>query len=131
MMPSSPEPDISAQAELMTFLVVSQLVKRHLTGRWLKVEHVVESTHLWLHVNGGGIDWIQRVMLASRAQELAAHVTRVSTVRFDARTLAGAFVDYRRLDYKSPAVAEVYRTCLLNVIRKWQSAGNRARSDER
>ncbi len=36
--------DLRARAELLTYLVVSHLLARHMTGDWLSVEHVVEST---------------------------------------------------------------------------------------
>ncbi|AXE95221.1 hypothetical protein ACOCG7_01370 [Paraburkholderia sp. DD10] len=113
-MPWSSYPDINARVDLLTYLVVSQLLRHRLIGKWLTTQHVVESTHLWMHVNGE-LNLLQRVALASRAQELAAHVIRVSKIRFDVKALADAFADYPRLDYKSPAVVEVYSACMAHV----------------
>jgi len=129
MMSSPTYPNIGAQAELLTYLVVSQLIRRFLTGTWLTVEHVVESTHLWLHVNGGEFDVLQRVALASRSQDMAAHVTRISPITFDAKTLGGAFLDHLHLDYESPAVAEIYRACVAQIIFELQSTRSRPEPD--
>jgi len=63
--------DLRARAELLTYLVVSHLLARQMTGEWLSVEHLVESTTLWLKTNGGGADVMQRVMLSTRALDIA------------------------------------------------------------
>lgn len=63
--------DLRARAELLAYLVSSHLLARQLTGAWLSSDHVVESTTLWLKTNGGGADVVQRVMLSSRALEVA------------------------------------------------------------
>ncbi|XUW90944.1 hypothetical protein OH764_28900 [Burkholderia sp. M6-3] len=63
--------DLRARAELLTYLVVSHLLARQMTGEWLSVEHLVESTTLWLKTNGGGADVMQRVMLSTRALDVA------------------------------------------------------------
>jgi hypothetical protein len=55
--------DLPARTELLTFLVVSHLLARSITGEWLSPEHVVESTHMWLSANGANTDGLQRVML--------------------------------------------------------------------
>jgi len=128
-MPSSPYPSICAQAEFLTYLVVSQLTKRHLTGSWLTVEHVVESTHLWLSVNADGFDLLQRVRLANRAQDLAAHVMRSSATTFDSKTLGGAFLDHLHLDYQSLVVLEIYSACVAHIALERSSAGRRVQRD--
>jgi hypothetical protein len=129
MTPSSPYPDIGAQAELLAYLVLSQLLMRHLTGRWLTAEHVVESTHLWLLSNGGGVDWLQRISLGSRAQDLAEDVAQIEGITFDAKTLGAAFLGYQHLNHRSPAVAAIYRACVAFVIER-HTTGSRARSDK-
>ncbi|SFU24826.1 hypothetical protein SAMN05192563_103022 [Paraburkholderia aspalathi] len=113
---------------LLTYLVVSQLMRYSLTDRWLTERQVVESTHLWMCVNGR-IDLLQRVTLASRAQDIAAHVLRVSKVQFDAETLTGAFVDFIHLDYQSPVVAESHHACAVHVMFGVNSSGNREKRD--
>jgi hypothetical protein len=63
--------DLRARAELLAYLVSSHLLAKQLTGDWLSPDHVVESTTLWLRTNGAGSDVMQRVMLSSRALEVA------------------------------------------------------------
>ncbi|MFP3564918.1 hypothetical protein [Paraburkholderia sp. SIMBA_030] len=107
--------DLVARTELLTYLVASQLAMREKTGRWLKVEHLVERTHLWLRVNGRKADWLQRVTLACRAQYLAENVAWTSQRRYDAKTVAGAFFGGLRLDFRSPAVIEIFIACAANL----------------
>lgn len=77
----------------------------------------------------GRIDLLQRVALDSCAQDLAMHVMQVSKVRFDAKALADALVDYVHLDYQSQAVVEVYRACTEHIISGVRSASHRVRHD--
>ncbi|TDY17062.1 hypothetical protein B0G81_8242 [Paraburkholderia sp. BL6665CI2N2] len=128
-MPSSLYPDTGAQAELLAFLVVSQLLMRHVGRRWLTVEQVVESTHLWLRSHGDRVDWLERIELASRAQELAESVTRVEDITFKAGTLRRAFLGCGRQDYRSPAAARIYSVCIDYVIDR-NSARSRARPSQ-
>lgn len=121
-------PGARACADLLTYLVVSQLIRRCLTGKWLTAQHVVECTHLWMCANGE-IDLLQRVALGSCAQDLAARVIQVSKLRFDAKALAGAFVDYARLDYQSRAVVEVYHACTVHIMSGSRLARRRAKRD--
>lgn len=107
--------DLLARTELLTYLVASQLAMREKTGRWLKVEHVVESTHLWLRLNGREADWLQRVTLACRAQYLAENVPWGTQERYDAKTGAGMFFGGLRLDFRSPAVIEIFIACAANL----------------
>lgn len=117
-MPWPTHSDIHSHAELLTYLVVSQLLRRHLTGKWLTAEHTIESTHLWMCVNGR-LDLLARVSLASQAEELAARMLGASKVGFDAKALAGAFFEAGHIDYRSPAVAEVHRACMKHVMSRF------------
>jgi hypothetical protein len=116
---SPPHPELCAQAELLTYLVLSQLLVRHFTGKWLTVQNVVESTHLWLHANGDGVDWLQRVSLASHTQDLAEEVIKSGEMGFyNAKTLGAALLGYQRLNHQSPAVAAIYKTCFAFVVER-------------
>ncbi|CAE6945994.1 hypothetical protein R69608_05523 [Paraburkholderia nemoris] len=48
--------DDEARAELLCYLVVAQLVARARTGEWLRTDHLVESTRIWLAGNGADAD---------------------------------------------------------------------------
>jgi hypothetical protein len=112
--------DLSARAELLTYLVASHLLTREMTGEWLSVEHVVESTKLWLSSNGGGADLMQRAHLASQALDIAKRIALTSATRFDSRTVTGMFCENLRLDFRSAAVRETYQTCLNRLVsQRW------------
>ena len=127
-MPSSPYPDTDAQAELLTYLVVSQLLMRHRAGRWLTVELVVASTRLWLRSHGDRIDWLQRIDLASRARGLAENMTKIEGVTIDAKGLRQALLGCQRPDFRSPAAARIYSFCIDFVVDR-NAARSRARPD--
>lgn len=107
--------DLYARTELLAYLVASQLVRRQRTKQWLNFEQLVEYTHLWLRLNGRRVDWLQRVGLACRAQCLAERIERTSRERRDAKTVARMFLGGRRLDLRSPVVAEIFVACAANL----------------
>ncbi|SEA59380.1 hypothetical protein [Paraburkholderia sartisoli] len=112
--------DLRARAELLAYLVASHLLTREMTGEWLSVEHVVESTKLWLSSNGGGADLMQRVHLASQALDIAKRVALASASGFGSKTAAGMFCENLRLDFRSDAVREIYQTCLNQLVgQRW------------
>lgn len=108
--------DSEARAELLCYLVVSQLTARALTGAWLTVDNLVESMQIWLRANGGSTNWQDRLALAHAAEELAPRVA----IDFppDERGIAALFgVDRWQLDYRSPVFQSVYRACVAHLPR--------------
>jgi hypothetical protein len=110
-MPRLLDSDLRARVELLTYLVASQLAQRQINGRWLEIEHLVQSTDMWLRLNGVYADWLQRVTLAGRSQALADYIARTSKRRFGARAVASMFSDGVWLNYRSPAVADIFDVC--------------------
>jgi hypothetical protein len=104
--------DLQARAELLTFLVVSHLLARSMTGEWLSPEHVVESSRMWLNANGANTDWLQRVMLSSRALDVAKRVTMASPSMADIKSVSSLFCENLRLDFRSPVTGSLYFVCL-------------------
>jgi hypothetical protein len=102
--------DDEARAELLCYLVVGQLVARSRTGEWLRTDHLVESTRIWLASNSAEARWTERVHLGALSEQIAldfAELPRFS----DAASLAKLFTDGWRLDYRSPIVRGVYAAC--------------------
>ncbi|WP_241975138.1 hypothetical protein [Paraburkholderia sp. BL17N1] len=97
---------------------MSQLIRHRLTGKWLTAEQAVESTHLWMYANGR-IDLLARVSLVTQAQCLAARLLSMSTVKLDAKALAGAIARSGQLDYRSPVAAEVHHACVVHVTSRF------------
>jgi hypothetical protein len=103
---------------------MSQLLRHHLTGKWMTVEHAAEFTHLWMYVNGP-LDLLARVSLAGRAEALAAQMLRESKQSFDAKALAEAFVGPGHLDYRSAVVVAVHHACTLHVTSAYECTEHR------
>ena len=103
--------DLRARAEVLTYLVASQLAQRQMSRRWLEVEDLVQSTHMWLRFNRMQASWLQRVTLAGRAQAVAEHIARTSKRRFGPDTVAGMFCDGVGLNFQSSAVVDLYIVC--------------------
>ncbi|MDE1011720.1 MAG: hypothetical protein OSB38_39270 [Paraburkholderia fungorum] len=57
--------DDEARAELLCYLAVAQLVARARGGDWLRTDHLVESTRIWLTANGANAGWRERVRLGA------------------------------------------------------------------
>lgn len=102
--------DDEARAELLCYLVVAQLVARARTGEWLRTDHLVESTRIWLAGNGAQATWRESVRLGALSEKVALDFTEQP--RFgDAAALARLFTDGWRLDYRSPIVRGIHAAC--------------------
>jgi L-lactate utilization protein LutC len=105
--------DDEAQAELLTFLVVGQLLVRARDGVWLRTDHLIESAQMWASSNGAKCDWLERARLVAASREVAE---RAATGPFptDEAVLfrlfnikAGWFLDYR-----SEVVQRLHALCV-------------------
>ncbi|WP_176060050.1 hypothetical protein [Paraburkholderia sp. BCC1876] len=102
--------DDAACAELLTYLVVVQLVARARTGGWLRTDHLVESTRVWLDNNDAAAGWEERVRLGALSENVAFHF--IHEPRFaDPDWLAQLFTHGWRLDYRSPVIRGIYAAC--------------------
>ena len=102
--------DNEARAELLCYLVVGQLIAQARTGKWLRTDHLVESTRMWLAGNGADADWTERVYLGALSERVALDFSELP--RFaDSASLAKLFTDCWRLDYQSPIVRWIYAAC--------------------
>ncbi len=66
-----------ARAELLCYLVIGELVAMARTGNWLRTDHLVESSRIWLKTSGATCHWQDRIALAAAAAELAPSVPQV------------------------------------------------------
>jgi hypothetical protein len=102
--------DDEARAELLCYLVVSQLVAHARTGAWLQPDHMVESTRIWLKANAAECDWLDRIGLARLSVNLAP-IFLVFPDLCDASELAKLFTDGWLLDRRSPVVRAIFVAC--------------------
>lgn len=108
--------DGEALGELLTYLVVSQLIARARTSGWLQPVHFVESERLWLASNGGQIDWTTSLDMAQLSRSIADRVLQLPPFR-DESLLATLFTDGWRLDYRLPLVRCLNSICVEDLLR--------------
>jgi len=84
--------DDEARAELLCYLVIGELVAMARTGSWLRTDHLVESSRIWLKANGATCHWQDRIALAGAAAELAPGILRTFPLATE-RSLAQLFAD--------------------------------------
>ncbi|MGT2477623.1 hypothetical protein [Paraburkholderia terrae] len=107
--------DGEARAELLCYLVVSQLVGRVRTSSWLQTDHLVESTRIWSDGNGAQTNWSESVRLGALSRQLAETVWAIEPLR-DEEVLSGMFTEAWRLDFRSPIVNGVYEVCVVRLM---------------
>jgi hypothetical protein len=107
--------DDEARTELLTYLVVSQLIARADTAEWLRPVHLVECGRLWLTINGGRCHWTDSVRLVNLSVEIANRAWRLPRFR-DATSLAKLFTASWGLDYRSPLVRDLGDICTQNLM---------------
>jgi hypothetical protein len=93
---------LRAQAELLTYLVASQLLAKSATDEWLAVEHQVDLSRLWLVTHGDRADWLQRVYISSWAQRVAARVDMSFPIEIDVQSALAMFSEQPRLEFGAP-----------------------------
>ncbi|WOD13702.1 hypothetical protein [Paraburkholderia kirstenboschensis] len=108
--------DLHARAKLLAYLVASHLLARQMTGEWLSVDHLVESTVLWLKANGGGADVMERVMLSARAHDIARGLENTLGSAVAPDSVAALFCENLRLDFRSPVARDIYQHCLTPLV---------------
>nr|WKF60873.1 hypothetical protein HUO10_005395 [Paraburkholderia busanensis] len=107
--------DIS-RAELLCYLVVAQLIAQAGIGEWLRTDHLVESTRIWLTDKKRHCDWTERINLAQRSKDVAALLIKLPGLQ-DERVLARLFLDGWRLNYGSPVVQGILDVCSGRLMR--------------
>jgi hypothetical protein len=99
----------AARTHLLCYLVASALASHALTKTW-RVDHLVESSRIWLARNRMSADWLDRLMLGQMALKLSReHLTAPHAVRqLDALTL---FTSELTLNYQSLLVEHIWQRC--------------------
>jgi hypothetical protein len=108
--------DEEATAELLTFLVVGQLLAYTRSGEWLRTDHLIESCQIWLASNGARCDWLERAKLVEASRRLADEAQAFPFPRDETGLMAlfnlhgGWFLDYR-----SPVVRKIHALSLARL----------------
>ena len=108
--------DNAERADLLCFLVLSQLIGHASTGNWLRTDHIVEATRMWLASNSAECGWFERVKLAQLSVVLAPQFLVFPLFR-DAKKMVQLFVDGWQLDYRSSTVRGMLDVCADHLVR--------------
>ncbi|WP_321969276.1 hypothetical protein [Paraburkholderia tropica] len=104
--------DEETKVELLTFLVVGQLLAFARQGEWLRTDHLIESCQIWLSSNGARCDWLERAKLVEASKRLADAAYASPFPRDEAGLLELFNLDGGWfLDYRSTVVQEIYSLC--------------------
>jgi hypothetical protein len=108
--------DDETKAELLTFLVVGQLLAFARQGEWLRTDHLIESCQIWLSSNGARCDWLKRAKLVEASKRLAVEAYASPFPRDEAGLLELFNLDGGWfLDYRSPVVRDIYLMSLARL----------------
>ncbi|MHB9838486.1 hypothetical protein Q8F57_027030 [Paraburkholderia terrae] len=99
-----------APAQLLCYLVISQLVAHARTDSWLRTDHLVESARIWCEFNRAGLSWMDRCKLGSTSADLAEKLLDYEALCNESR-LATSFAESWRLDYNSLIVNAIQDVC--------------------
>ncbi|AUT76386.1 hypothetical protein [Paraburkholderia hospita] len=102
--------DDEARAEMLCYLVAGELVAMARTGDWLRTDHLVELSLVWMHANGAQPEWPDRISIVRMAVDLAPDILATFELRTE-KALASLFTDGGRLDYRVPLVGEIHDRC--------------------
>jgi hypothetical protein len=103
--------DAEARAELLAYLVVSQLIARARTGDWLASQHLGESALLWLRANGANCAARERAALSKLSIVVAIEFLQMPDCN-DEKWLGQLFVGGWRLDYRLPGAQTLHEVCV-------------------
>ncbi|SAK86782.1 hypothetical protein AWB82_05921 [Caballeronia glebae] len=108
--------DLQAQAEMMTFLVISHLATKFATGGWMSVENAVESSIYWSKSMQRDEDIVRRVMLGNRALSIAEAIEVETGLTLNGSALASIFDSNLRLDFSSVVTRDIYDRCYAYLL---------------
>lgn len=108
--------DLRVRAELLAYLVVSHLLARQKSGEWLSMEHLADSTMLWLKANGVVAEGMQWVLLCARALVVAEGLEDALQFDVTPESVRTLFCENLHLDFCSPLARDIYRRCLIHLV---------------
>ncbi|HKR44540.1 MAG TPA: hypothetical protein VJU59_33530 [Paraburkholderia sp.] len=110
--------DEEAKAELLTFLVVGQLFALARTGEWLRTDHLIKSSQMWLSSNGATCNWLERAQLVAACRVVAIKALDLPFPEVEADMVQlfnlnrGWFLDYRK-----PVVQQIHAMSVAHLSR--------------
>jgi hypothetical protein len=105
------------RADLLCFLVMAQLIGLASTGKWLRTDHVVEATRLWMASNSADCDWLERAKLGRMSFEIAPTFLAFPSF-WDPKELVKLLAHGWQLDYRSPTVQGMLDVCTEHLLQR-------------
>jgi hypothetical protein len=99
-----------ARAELLCFLIATALASHLLTREW-RVDHVVESCHLWLRRNPLSMDWLDRARLEQLALKLAKRDLKSAGIVVRQSDVPALFTGDMQLNYSCIIIRKMLALC--------------------
>jgi len=108
---------LELKAELLCFLTLSEIFAFHSNGAWLRTDHLVESTRIWLRRRNHHADWTVRLELSLIAAGLARQLVETGEITHGQRETASFetnlfFTDDMQINLASPVVIAIYARCV-------------------
>jgi len=108
--------DEETKAELLTFLVVGQLLAYARCREWLRTDHMIESCLMWMSSNGAHSDWLVRAKLVEASRPLAEEALASGFPRDETGLLRLFNLDGGWfLDYRSSVVQKIHMRSLVHL----------------
>lgn len=108
--------DDEARAEMLCHVVIGELVAMARTGDWLRTDHLVELSLVWMRANGAHPEWRDRIGIVRMAVDLAPDILATFGLRTE-RAVASLFTGGGRLDYRVPLVGQIHDQCAVRLQR--------------
>jgi hypothetical protein len=102
--------DNEARVEMLCYLAVGELVAMARTGDWLRTDHLVELSLVWMRANGANPEWRDRIGIVRMAVDLAPDILTTFGVSTE-KAVASLFTGGGRLDYRVPLVGQIHDHC--------------------
>ena len=115
-----PHHSLTSQAELLTFLVISQLFERYSTGQWMTIEGIVECSTFAPGHSYDSNDVVRRSMLASRALKLEQDIETEGIIEIRGAELLSMLDDKIRLDLSCSPARDIFERSIAHLRRtRW------------
>jgi hypothetical protein len=99
-----------ARADLLCFLVATVAASHTLTHDW-RIDHLVESSRIWLTRNAVSMDWLNRVLLGQLALKIAKRELKDAGIAMRQSDVQALFTGEMTLNHASTVVQKMMKLC--------------------
>ncbi|WP_434112403.1 hypothetical protein [Paraburkholderia caffeinilytica] len=110
---------LELKTELLCFLALSEIFAFCSRGAWLQIDHLVESTRIWLRRHDHHAEWHERIQLSRMAADLARQLVDAGDIVHGQRDAYWFFTSDMQINFASPRVIAVYAQCVNALARRY------------